>query len=356
MSKRKKNPSRDRSSSRLQQTINGLVLASALAVSLSAIAEGKTDTTAKRHYHISSGSLSHALTQFAGSAGILLSTDARLTDGKSSKGLDGEYTVEEGFQRLLAGSGLMYKITDKNTVTLQVVDNQSQSNPTSLPAVKVVASKDELNDPYNKVYTVRNSSTATKTDTPIFDTPVSLQVVPRAVMDDQNTPRIKDALENVSGVRPLTTMGMGTGYIMRGFATNRVYRNGLVAAPNAWPSEFDTANLESVEVLKGPTAVLFGRAEPGGLINLTTKKPLDTPYYSLQQQFGSYDYYRTQWDATGPINKDKTLLCRFNGSYQNNNSFRDLVSNDRVMISPSLTWKPNDKTDFSLGADLIKCH
>ncbi|MDD5579554.1 MAG: TonB-dependent siderophore receptor [Methylobacter sp.] len=104
-------------------------------------------------------------------------------------------------------------------------------------------------------------------------------------------------------------------------------------------------------MLKGPAAVLFGRTEPGGLVNITTKKPLDIPYYSLEQQFGSYDYYRTQWDATGAVTADKSLLYRFTGAYQNNNSFRDFIYTDRVLANPSITWRPTDRTDLTLSVE-----
>lgn len=202
------------------------------------------------------------------------------------------------------------------------------------------------NDPYNKAYTIRNSSTATKTDTPIFDTPVSVQVVPRSVMDDQKVTRITDALENVSGVRAQPSLGIGNNFIIRGFQNNNIYRNGL-RSNNIFPQEYDTANLQSIEVLKGP-AQLYGRTEPGGLVSLTTKKPLDTPYYSLEQRFGSYDFYRTEWDATGPLNKDKTLLYRFTGTYQDNESFRDFNYNQRMLFAPSITWRPTAATDATL--------
>ncbi len=134
MSKRKKNRILGLQPSRLHQAIHGLVLASALVASPTAMADSNDD---KRNYHISSGSLSHALSEFAGSAGILLSVDARLTDGKTSKGLDGEYTVEEGFQKLLAGTGLSHSFTANNTVTLKMVENQSLDSASALPAVKV---------------------------------------------------------------------------------------------------------------------------------------------------------------------------------------------------------------------------
>lgn len=219
------------------------------------------------------------------------------------------------------------------------------------PMTVVGEAVQDPNDPYNKAYTVRNSSTATKTDTPIFDTPVSVQVVPRSVMDDQKTTRIKDALENVSGVRAQPTLGAGNGFIIRGFRNNRVYRNGLLANADGFSTEIDAGNLQSIDVLKGPAAVLFGRIEPGGLVNVTTKKPLDIPYYSLEQQFGSYDFYRTQWDATGAVTDDKSLLYRFTGAYQNNNSFRDFVFTDRVLVNPSITWRPTDNTDLTLSVE-----
>lgn len=245
----------------------------------------------------------------------------------------------------------------------QIYRSQDTTDHT-LGTVKVEAEaipENEIDDYYNpnydgtnSFYKRSNSATTTKTDTPIMENPVSIQVVPRAVMDDQKSTRIKDVMENVSGVRARSSLGFGTGFIVRGFRTNRTYRNGLVADANSFLSEFDTGNLESIDVLKGPAAVMFGRIEPGGLINLNTKKPMATPYYSLEQQFGSYDHYRTQWDATGAITKDDKLLYRFSGAYQNNNSFRDLISNDRYQISPTITWRPTESTDMSINIEGVE--
>lgn len=136
---------------------------------------------------------------------------------------------------------------------------QTSSGAVKLSDITVTGKADEK----SKTYTTLNSSTATKTDTPIFDTPVSVQVVPRAVMDDQKTTRIKDALENVSGVRAQPTLGGDNGFIIRGFRNSRVYRNGLLANADGFPTEVDAGNLQSIDVLKGPAAVLFGRIEPG---------------------------------------------------------------------------------------------
>ncbi|HAP38482.1 MAG TPA: hypothetical protein DCQ94_01870, partial [Nitrospira sp.] len=153
-------------------------------------------------------------------------------------------------------------------------------------AAPVIEAKPVFVTAQRESYAVERAATATKTDQPIMETPVSIQVVPRAVMDDQQVISVGDALKNVSGVQP----GGYTFYdnfILRGFEANAsTYRNGL---RHQATTALETANLDVIEVLKGPASVLYGRAEPGGLVNLATKRPLDVPYYSLQQQFGSYN-------------------------------------------------------------------
>ncbi|WGS85479.1 TonB-dependent receptor [Methylomonas sp. UP202] len=347
MSNRIKNRTLGRQPSRLHQTINGLVLASALVVSSSAMAD---NSGTKRNYHISSGSLSHALSEFAGSAGILLSADARLTDGKTSKGLDGEYTVEEGFRKLLSGTGLVHIFTNDNTVTLKVLENQSQSDAATLSAVQVVG-KTQFSyfngeDPNNTDYSRSNAYSATKTDTPLMQTPMSVKVIPQQVLKDQQDITLAQALRNVSGVIPNEGSGGGN-FFMRGFQNYNVYKDGFLNQ-SQWFHTEDLANVERIEVLKGPASILYGRSEPGGLVNFVTKQPLDTPYYSLRQQFGSFDLYRTDIDATGPLTQNKDLAYRFNLGYQSNNSFQDFAGNERIFVAPSVRWNINSKTTSTL--------
>ena len=332
-----------------------------LTLPLASQADKSADSHNQR-FNIAPQPLYSALNRLAEQSGVQFVYSADMVKGLDSPGVSGNYSLSAALTKLLAGSGLGYQLGKGNTVTLQnwlkpVAATQADKpqSAETLPTVKVSGKTEgydyDSTDPYNKSYIVTNSSTATKTDTPIFDTPVSVQVIPRTVMDDQKTTRLKDALENVSGVRAQPTLGEGNGYIIRGFRNGRVYRNGLLANGDGYPSEFDAGNVQSIDVLKGPAAVLFGRIEPGGLINISTKKPLDIPYYSLEQQFGSYDLYRTQWDATGPVTDDNKLLYRFTGAYQNNDSFRDFVFTDRVMVNPSITWRPTDKTDLTLSVE-----
>lgn len=205
-------------------------------------------------------------------------------------------------------------------------------------------------------YTASKSTTATKTDTPLQETPTSIQVVPKQVIEDQKTPRIAEVLENVSGVRTNQSIGSGNRFIIRGFADlGKMYRNGLLAtSPSGFRTEIDTANVESIEILKGPASILYGRIEPGGMINVVTKRPLDTTHGALEQQFGSYDFYRTLWDITGAVTDSKSLSVRFAGGYQNSGSFRDFNFTDRKIFNPSVTWRPTESTTITADVEILK--
>ncbi|MDX8127074.1 TonB-dependent siderophore receptor [Methylomonas sp. BW4-1] len=341
----------------LKQTFSGglfghasaLVLGAVLAVSGTAAAD-----SVSRAFSIPAGSLSTALNRLAESGGLQLVYDTAITEGLQSKGLSGHYTPEAALQRLLADSGLSYRMAENGNIVIERQSLNYKQDPTALPAVNVVGKKVyDPNDPFSQFYAVPNASTATKTDIAIMDTPVSIQVVPKSIMNDQQAIRIEDALtQNVSGVqRAYGTADMYESFIIRGFASDdQMYRNGFRRSMG----KFDPANIEQLEVLKGPASVLYGRLQPGGMVNYVTKKALDVPYYSLQQQFGSFSEFRTTVDATGPLDKDKTLLYRFNAAYDEGNSFRDFVDHERVFIAPKLTWRPNDR--FEANVEIEKRH
>lgn len=205
-------------------------------------------------------------------------------------------------------------------------------------------------------YTVADSTTATKTDAPIRETPVTIVVVPTQVIEDQKTPRLAELLENVSGIRTNQSIGSGNRFIIRGFADlGKMYRNGLLAtSPSGFRTEIDTSNIETVEVLKGPAAILYGRIEPGGMINVVTKRPLDTTHAALEQQVASYSFYRTLWDVGGSVNDSKTLSVRLAGAYQDTKSFRDFNFTERKIFNPSITWRPTDRTSVTVDVEILK--
>jgi len=303
------------------------------------------------HFNIPAKDMASALLAFSETTDIQLSYPAPLVKGIRARQLSGNYTAEQALNQLLAPSAIAYRFADDNVIALQATSRkpaQTRSDPTTLKAVTVTATGlDEGEDtPYNTSYNRSEASSGTRTSTPLMETPIAIQVVPRAVIQDQQSIQVGDAIKNISGVyQGLSFGGFAEQFMIRGFSTNfNNYLDGF-----RWPaSRLTLANAERIEVVKGAAANLYGRIEPGGMINVVTKRPQATPYYALEQQFGSYDLYRTTADATGAINADGSLLYRVNLESLNKNSFRDFGFTDRIFFAPSLTWKISDRTQLDL--------
>ncbi|MEH1845502.1 MAG: TonB-dependent receptor [Nostoc sp.] len=196
-------------------------------------------------------------------------------------------------------------------------------------------------------YRVPDASTATRTDTPLRDIPQSIQVVPQQILKDQQVIQASEALRNVSGVQRTTPAGNSAEiYLIRGFNQSVNLRDGFRDTDQKF---VETANLERIEVLKGPASVLYGNVDPGGVINFVTKQPLRDPFYALGVQAGSFGLVRPTLDLSGPLNSERTLLYRLNAVYQHGGDFRDFDQEvERFSISPVLSWKINDRTTLTL--------
>jgi iron complex outermembrane recepter protein len=227
------------------------------------------------------------------------------------------------------------------------------TNPQNAPAVTPASSpapsaKEGGGDRFTG-YAPPPVANALKTDTPIMQTPIAVQVVPRETIDDQQAIGVQDTiLSNVSSISADITPPHPAQFIIRGFDVNQnIFRDGLREQQEIY---FDTTDLSAVEVVKGPASMEYGRIEPGGLVNLVSKKPLDTPYYSVQEQAGSYGLTRTTIDATGPVNADKSLLYRFNAEYLTGNTFTDDTYQHNFLISPALAWHPIEQLRIAADA------
>jgi iron complex outermembrane recepter protein len=190
---------------------------------------------------------------------------------------------------------------------------------------------------------------STKSATPLLETPMSVQVLPRELLVDQQAFTLKEAVKNVSGV-----VQAAYDYYdflqIRGFNNGSAnYRNGL-QVPNA--TAVDLAFVERVEVVKGPASMLYGRVEPGGLVNRVMKQPLAQMAVNGQLQFGQYGLRRGTADATGKISDDGTLLYRMVGAVTRQDSFQDHVKRSSDAGYGALTWKPNSRFELNLNLEL----
>ncbi|MFM2042910.1 MAG: hypothetical protein RLY86_1486 [Pseudomonadota bacterium] len=228
----------------------------------------------------------------------------------------------------------------------------AQTQPAKTPAAQSGAIEEIIVLGWRTDYRVVRSSAGTKTDTPLLQTPVAVNAVSAQVMEDLKLPRLRDALENVSSVRPNGSIGSGNSFIIRGFAdARRVFIDGLNVTANAERGEFDSAVIERVEVLKGPASVLYGRSEPGGIVNIVTRRPLGEAAYVAEVQAGPHDTIRGLVDATGPLTQDGAIAYRLIGVYQDGETFRDLSRNDRRLIAPSLRWRLSEATEWTVGVE-----
>ncbi len=190
--------------------------------------------------------------------------------------------------------------------------------------------------------------TGTRFEVPIQDAPQSIQVIPRQVLEDRGVVRLDEFTDNVSGIQRLTggTGPGSSGFIIRGFADDyETLRNGFRTQGGF---ARDLANIDRVEVLKGPAAILYGSGFQSGTVNTITKKPLEDPLYEVKATVGSYAFYRGEVDFTGPLTESGSLLYRLNASYQNQGSFRDFGRYAGTFIAPALTWKLGDRTTLSV--------
>lgn len=296
--------------------------------------ETENAVEARQQFDVPAGPLSSALNQLASQAGLALTYEASLAEGKTTDGVQGRYSAAEALQRLLAGTGLGYRFTGNDTVTLESSD---QDGSIRMAPVTVQTSEMSAFDPVDG-YAASHAFSATRMSTPILETPASIQVVPREVIDDQGARGLEDVYTNVSGVNEAgNTLNAQAEVrpIIRGFESQLLFRNGM-RATNV--GAVDLVNVESVEVLKGPASILFGAVEPGGVLNYNTKRPQAEEAREISQEVGSYDHYRTTLDFTGPMNDEKTALYRFNAAYTDSGSFRDSVQQDNVALAPSFSF------------------
>lgn len=312
------------------------------------------------NFNIPAQSLASAIDSLSKQSGLHVFYADNVIQGRESTEVKGSYTAQQALGQMLVGSGVETSFTGESTVALKAgagfIKTSAESNEwETLPKVTVAADSDNpyndpswTNDPRNTDYNRPNATTATKTDTPLMQTPLSVKVVPQQVLKDQQVITVDQALRNVSGV---VSGAGGTGtFFIRGFGNFNLYRDGFLNQ-SQWAHTEDLENIERVEVLKGPGSILYGRTEPGGLVNFVTKQPLDMPYYSLRQQFGSFGHYRTSIDATGPITENKDLAYRFNLGYQTNRTFQEFGGNERLMVAPTLRWKISDQTTSTLRVE-----
>ena len=236
------------------------------------------------------------------------------------------------------------KLTNKN---YQGVDFVLQERSDALPTVDVMGRREQS-------YKNSVSFVGTKTATALKDVPQSINYVTKELILDQGAITVNDVVRNMSGVNPYSFYN---DFSIRGFRAtgNRNSGNlvnGMRTQTSLW-RQSSLANIERVEVIKGPASALFGNAAPGGVINRVTKKPLDVARQSVTLTAGSFGTTRAYTDLTGPLNDKKTLLYRLNLGYENTDGFRELQGLTSYIVAPSFTYRASEQTQLNIDMTYV---
>ncbi|OXS20171.1 TonB-dependent siderophore receptor [Pseudomonas fluorescens] len=206
-----------------------------------------------------------------------------------------------------------------------------------------------------KGYHATRSASATRTDTSIHETPQSISVVSKDVVEDLGATRLQDALDYAGGVgRANNFGGQGlTTFTVRGFTTGEFYRNGF-PINRGYPNMPDANTIERLEVLRGPATMLYGRGDPGGTFNVVSKQPLAERTVTLGSQLNDQGMQRGTLDASGPLDEEGRLAYRLNVVGEGGDTFRDHVSTERYGVTPVLTWQASDDTKVIFEGDFMR--
>lgn len=207
----------------------------------------------------------------------------------------------------------------------------------------------QVNSGYNK-FAKKETYNVAKLPLKNLENPQVYNVVPRELLQDQVIMSYNDVLKNVTGVSQSMVNGINS-FNLRGFATTSFLRDGM---QQAIVNSMEVANIERIEVLKGPSATLFGSmyTSYGGMLNRVTKKPFETFKGEVSYTAGGYGLGRFTLDINTPLNKEKGLFLRTNAAYHTENSFQDAGFTRRLFLSPSLLYKVNDRLSFLVDADI----
>lgn len=224
-----------------------------------------------------------------------------------------------------------------------------------VPAKELVITLSESDSLLEEViidsYVRKRTATTNKMPLDFIENPQVFSSLDKSVLEDQLLYTIDDGYRNVTGLQkmwnPTSRAGDGGSYVnLRGFVSNNSLRNSLISPVS---TNIDAINIEKVEVLKGPSATLYGSnvTSYGGVINRITKRPFDSLAGNVTGLAGGYNIYRLSADLNTPVTRDKKLMFRFNTAYTNSGTFQKKdAKNQFLAFTPSLLYKPNDRLDI----------
>ncbi|QJI11007.1 TonB-dependent siderophore receptor [Pseudomonas sp. ADAK22] len=304
-------------------------------------------------WHIAPGALANALDQFARQAGISLSYDATSVAGKSSQGLTGNLDREQALNQLLRGQRLQAQRQGASTWLL--LPQMAESGALNLSATTVTGARAGATTDGTGAYTT-GAVTIGKGEHSLRETPQSVSVMTRQLMDDQNVTTIDDVMERTPGITTYESPMGGKYFYSRGFKMLGQYQYDgvpLDMGKDYVQADSFTANMaiyDRVEVLKGAAGMLKGAGTASGAVNFVRKRPQAKPTTSLSLSAGTWDNYRADLDTGGALNDSGTVRGRAAVSQQTRGSYMDIAKRQDQAAYAALDFDLDADTTLGVGA------
>jgi iron complex outermembrane receptor protein len=292
-----------------------------------------------------------AVDAFIRATGWQVGYSSRIADGIMSRAVSGTMTPAQALQTLLAGTGINVRLMGQTTATL-IARNTSAGSP---PDGAIPLDAIDVQGDGTTGFVATQTVSGTKTQTPVVEIPQSISTVTREQMDTQNVQTLRQAIRYSPGViaEPRGINSRLDYLYVRGFGpAGNQYLDGLrvLSGEFGFP-QVDPYFMQQVDVLRGPSATLYGQSPPGGLINMVSKRPTDVPYRQVELQYGTFNTGQLGFDFSGPIDAEKKFLYRFTGLGFNSDTQVDNAQQQRVAIQPVVTWRPDASTSLTIIAN-----
>ncbi|MEW6205039.1 MAG: TonB-dependent siderophore receptor [Pseudomonadota bacterium] len=332
----------------LASLVQATLLSIGLGTTLHAPAFAQTSAAnqqAEQSYNIAAGPLGAALEQFARTANVNLSYSQGLVAGKQSQGARGNFNTQAALDMILSNTGVEASTQQGGGFVLRAAPVRSGG---TLPTVSVAAQAEQESATGPVIgYRATQSSTATRSDIALRDTPQSVTVISEQAIKDLAPRALDEIADYIAGVDKEGVQGnpYAISFYLRGFNTA-----GAASAYNGFrESGFETpqsaVNIERIEFLKGPASVLYGGAGSlSGLVNIVTKRPEAETSRTLETTIGSFGLLGTSLDSTGSLNEDGGVRYRLTADLQKDGFFADQLSGNSTMVSPVLAWDISEDT------------
>ncbi|ROM50817.1 hypothetical protein BK651_23405 [Pseudomonas rhodesiae] len=315
--------------------------------------ENPATSVAREHYEIPAAPLNTMLLNIARQSGRVISFEPTLVAPYQGRAVRGNMTAEQAIAACLQGTDLVLDVTSNGTLTItsapQALDvaptNITATDDAQLPSIAVngsALSDDQL------YYNPSNSSSVSRTDTPLKQTAQSVDVLSAKLLQDRQVIDLADALKSSAGVQQTVSNRGDVRYTIRGFNVTKTSTNGI---PNPGLDGTPIQGVERVEVIKGPDSIMSGSSTPGGTINIVRKAPIKYDLRTLSLEVADYGELKQGLDLGGALNEDRSLSYRLNlSNMKSDNVTPDFDGKREVFVAPALTWEGESRR-LTVGAE-----